>query len=113
MHSPSLQMENCSLPIDDIVAGASPVLARMRLDGLDHAPLPFAERYVLAWRAKPEDNMDLNTLMNVFKVRDASTSCWGGPKSARRATASRGKRACGLTARALARHPRERPIAFI
>ena len=62
-------MSTCSLTIDEAVAQASPVLARMRLDGLDRAPLPFAERYVLAWRRLPQPYMDVDTLQNVCKVR--------------------------------------------
>ena len=65
-------MASCSIPIDDAVAEASAVLARMRLDGLDRAPLPFAERYVQMWRGAPHIEMEVDTLMNVLKVRDAS-----------------------------------------
>ena len=59
-----------SLIIDDAVAKASPVLRRMRLDGLDRATLPFEERYVQAWRGMPESSMDAKLLLNVIKVRD-------------------------------------------
>ena len=62
-------MHGCSLEIDDTVAKASPVLARMRLDGLDRATLPFAERYVEAWRGAPESDMSLEVLLNALKVR--------------------------------------------
>ena len=41
-------MPTFSLPIDDAMAQASPVLRRARLDGLDEAALPFAERHVQA-----------------------------------------------------------------
>ena len=54
--------------IDDPVAVASPVLGRMRLDGLDRAALPFAERHVQAWRGTPETNMEADMLMHVIKV---------------------------------------------
>ena len=50
------------LTIDDTVAEASAMLARMRLDGLDRARLPFAERYVQMWRGSPEPDMDSNIL---------------------------------------------------
>ena len=64
-------MENQYFLIDDAVAEASAVLARMRLDGLDRAPLPFAERYVQAWRRGPRPDDGLDTTFNVFKVRDS------------------------------------------
>ena len=57
-----------SLSIDDAVAEASPVLRRMRVDGLDRAALPFAERHVQAWRGAPEPDMEANVLVNVIKV---------------------------------------------
>ena len=60
--------------IDDAVAEASPVLARMQLDGLDRAALPFAERHVQAWCGAPGPNMDAALLISVIKVR-ASYSC--------------------------------------
>ena len=63
-------MPSFSLPIDDAVAQASSVLRRARLDGLDEAALPFAERHVQAWRGKATANMDVDTLVNVLKVRD-------------------------------------------
>ena len=67
-------MTSCSISVDDAVAEASAVLARMRLDGVDRAPLPFAERYVQMWRGAPDPEMDVETLMNVLKVRHASTA---------------------------------------
>ena len=57
-----------SLLIDDAVAHASPVLRRMRVDGLDRAALPFAERHVQAWRGAPEPEMEADMLVNVIKV---------------------------------------------
>ena len=69
-------MTRYSISIDSAVAEASAVLARMRLDGLDCAPLPFAERYVQMWRGAPDPGMDSETLMNVLKVRDACTAGW-------------------------------------
>ena len=57
-----------SLVIDDAVTRASPVLARMRLDGLDQAALPFEERHVQAWQREPEPNMEADLLLNVIKV---------------------------------------------
>ena len=64
-------MPDCSLFIDDAVAQASPVLARMRLDGLDRAALPFAERHVQAWRGAPEPDMEPEWLVSVIKVRSS------------------------------------------
>ena len=61
-------MPDYSLPIIDVVAVASPVLRRMRLDGLDRTTVPFAERYVLAWLGGPKFGMDPETLVNVIKV---------------------------------------------
>ena len=69
-----------SLSIDDAVAKASPVLRRMRLDGLDRATLPFKERYVQAWIGMPQPGMDAELLLNVIKVRGPSQS--SGPRSA-------------------------------
>ena len=57
-----------SISINDAVAEASPVLRRMRLDGLDRATLPFAERYVLAWLGGPRSNMELETVVESVKV---------------------------------------------
>ena len=57
-----------SLSIDDAAAEASPVLWRMRMDGLYRAALPFAERHVQAWRGAPEPDMDVDVLLNVIKV---------------------------------------------
>ena len=65
-------MDECTLPIDDAVADASPVLARARLDGLDCVSLPFAERYVQAWRGTPDPEMEADTLVNVLKVCGSS-----------------------------------------
>ena len=62
-------MPKFSLPIDDAVAQASSVLRRARLDGLDEAALPFAERHVQAWRGELTANMNLDDLVNVVKVR--------------------------------------------
>ena len=54
--------------IDDVVAEASPVLGRMRVDGLDRAALPFEERHVQAWRGAPEPDMEVDMLVNIMKV---------------------------------------------
>ena len=67
-------MTSWSIPIDDAVAEASAVLERMRLDGLDRAPLPFAERYVQMWRGAPSPEMESETLITVLKVRLSSTA---------------------------------------
>ena len=56
------------IDITDAVAKASPVLGRMRVDGLARATVPFEERYVLAWHGGPEPDMDPGTLVNVVKV---------------------------------------------
>ena len=61
-------MSSVSLDIDDVVAEASPVLRRARLDGLDRVSLPFAERYVQAWRCPAEATMDADMWINAFKV---------------------------------------------
>ena len=61
-------MPSFSMGINDAVADASPVLRRMRLDGLESARVPFAERYVLAWLGSPRSNMGLDTLVQVIKV---------------------------------------------
>ena len=44
------------------------MLKRMRLDGLDRAWVPFAERHFLAWRGTPVPGMDTRTLMGAIKV---------------------------------------------
>ena len=67
-------MKSCLITVDDTVAEASAVLARMRLDGLDRAPLPFAERYVQMWRGAPSPEMESETLITVLKVRLSSTA---------------------------------------
>ena len=67
-------MSGSSLSIDDAMAEASPVLARMRVDGLDRAALPFAERHVQAWRGAPDPEMDADMLVNVIKVRSSYCS---------------------------------------
>lgn len=54
--------------IDDDLAGASPILERMRRDGLERAWVPFAERHFLAWRGSPAPNMDTDTILNALKV---------------------------------------------
>ena len=64
-------MENCcSLFIDHEVAEASPVLGRMRLDGLTETVVPFAERAVLLWRrGAPGDDTNTDILIEVLKVQ--------------------------------------------
>ena len=66
--------------IDDDLAEASPMLERMRRDGLTRAWVPFAERHFLAWRSTPAPNLDAETLVNVLKVSLKSlptpTSLW-------------------------------------
>ena len=66
-------MASYSLFIDDYLAEASPVLGRMRLDGLTETTVPFAERLVLLWRrGAPTPDMNVDDLVNVLKVRPAS-----------------------------------------
>ena len=62
-------MTNCSLTIDDYLAEASPVLGRMRLDGITETPVPFAEHVVRLWRrGAPSPDMSINVLIEVLKV---------------------------------------------
>ena len=68
-------MTSCSLFIDDGLAEASPVLGRMRLDGITETAVPFAENVVLLWRrGAPSPDMSVNVLIEVVKVLDASSS---------------------------------------
>ena len=68
-------MASCSLSIDDYLAEASPVLGRMRLDGLAETAVPFAERVVLLWRrGAPTPDMDVDVLFNVLMVCPVSPS---------------------------------------
>ena len=74
------KMGSCSFVIDDGLAEASPVLGRMRLDGLAETAVPFAERVVLLWRrGAPTSDMSVETFTSVLKVRCISfsytTSC--------------------------------------
>ena len=63
-------MANCSVVIDDGLAEASPVLGRMRLDGLTKTAVPFAERVVLLWRrGTPTSDMNVGLLVDVLQVR--------------------------------------------
>ena len=63
-------MEGCSLCLDDGLAQVSPVLGRMRLDGLTETAVPFAERVVLLWRrGAPTPDMSADVLADVLKVR--------------------------------------------
>lgn len=57
-----------SIDITDAVAEVSPVLWRMRLDGLARATVPFEERYVLAWLGGPEIGMPPEMILNCIKV---------------------------------------------
>ena len=62
-------MTSCSISIDDDVAEASPVLGRMRLDGLTETAVPFAERAVVLWRrGAPAPNTSIELLTDVLKV---------------------------------------------
>ena len=74
-HSGSPQMASCSLSIDDFLAEASPVLGRMRVDGLTETAVPFAEGIVVLWRrgaASSDVSVEVST--DILKVRPASTS---------------------------------------
>ena len=63
-------MSGFSLSIDDAVAEASPVLGRMRLDGITETAVPFAERAVALWRrGAPTPDMDISLLIDVLRVR--------------------------------------------
>ena len=58
-----------SVPITDAVAQASPVLKRMRLDGVACVKVPYAESDVQAWLGGPQHtNMDSELLVKVIKV---------------------------------------------
>ena len=62
-------MVNCLVSIDDGLAEASPVLGRMRLDGLTETAVPFAERVVMLWRrGAPTPDMSIDLLKDVLKV---------------------------------------------
>ena len=62
-------MSSYYLTIDDILAEASPVLGRMRLDGLTETAVPLAERTVLLWRlGAPSPDMSVDTLIDVLEV---------------------------------------------
>ena len=68
-------MAGHSLSIDDCLAEASPVLGRMRLDGLTETAVPFAEPVVLLWRrGTPTPDMGVNVLIDVLKVRPVCAS---------------------------------------
>ena len=68
-------MANVSLHIDDYLAEVSPVLGRMRLDGLTETAVPFAERAVALWRrGAPTPDMDGKLLIDVLKVRPVPSS---------------------------------------
>ena len=59
-----------SISITDADAAVSGVLWRTRLDGLDQVPVPFEGSCVHAWRrGAPDPDMDLDTLINVLRVR--------------------------------------------
>ena len=68
-------MPSSRLPIEDAVAEASSVLGRARLDGLDEVALPYADRYVQAWRGGVNPSMDAEMLVNVVKVRGSQAPC--------------------------------------
>ena len=77
-------MAKCSVLIDDGLADASPVLGRMRLDGLTETVVPFAERVVLLWRrGAPSPNMSIDALIDVLKVWRISSPVprLGAPRS--------------------------------
>ena len=58
------------MSIDDCLAEASPVLGRMRVDGLTETAVPFAERVVLLWRrGAPTPGMSVDVLTDVLQVR--------------------------------------------
>ena len=63
------------------------MLKRMRHEGLDRAWVPFAKRHFLAWRGRPEPNLDFANLIQVVKVCCSifiTPRCWpasGAPAS--------------------------------
>ena len=66
-------MVHFSLFIDDYLAEASPVLGRMRLDGLTEAAVPFEERTVLLWRrGATTPDMCVEVLIDVLMLRPVS-----------------------------------------
>ena len=68
-------MSSYYLTIDDILAEASPVLGRMRLDGLTETAVPFAERAVALWRlGAPKPDMSVAVSIDVLKVRSVACS---------------------------------------
>ena len=68
-------MTICYLYIDDYLAEASPVLRRMRLDGLTETAVPFVEHVVLLWRrGAPSPDMNVDILLDVLEVRTASAA---------------------------------------
>ena len=68
-------MSGFSFCIDDYLAEASPVLGRMRVDGLTETAVPFAERAVLLWRrGAPTPDMEVNVLIDVLMVCPISHS---------------------------------------
>ena len=70
-----LHMSSCSLSIDDYLAHASPVLGRMRLDGLTETAVPFPEGIVVLWRrGAASSEMTVEALTDALKV-------WSVPSS--------------------------------
>ena len=66
----------CSVSIDDALAQASPLLGRMRLDGLTDTPVPFEERVVLHWRrGAPSPDLSVDVLKDVLKVWYCLVGC--------------------------------------
>ena len=62
-------MASSCVSIDDYLAEASPLLGRMRLDGLTETAVPFAECVVLVWRrGAPTPDMNLFILIAVLEV---------------------------------------------
>ena len=62
------EMPSHFIHITDAVADVCPVLRRMRLVGLDGAPMPFAENVIGTLLAGPAVDMAADTLVPVFKV---------------------------------------------
>ena len=68
-------MLSFTLSIDDYLAEASPVLGRMRLDGLTETAVPFAEDIVVLWhRGAASSEMSVEVLKHVLKVCPVSSS---------------------------------------
>ena len=68
-------MSRSLLSIDDYLADASPLLGRMRVDGLTETALPFDDGIVVLWRrGAASSDMSVEVLKHVLKVCPVSSS---------------------------------------